>query len=164
MTGHGRTNERPGRRGPPSGARAATTARALGVLALAATLAGCVDPGRDRDRGGDGGGNVLGGVLGDVLGGGSGESGSGGGGILGSQVSYRCDDDRRFTASLQPFGQGVSVDTDRRTYRLYPRAGGGDRDRREYRSEDDDVRLEVDGDRAELSVEDGDDYEGCERR
>ncbi len=136
MTGHGRTNERPGRRGPLSGARAATTARALGALALAAALAGCVDPGRDRGRGGDGGGDVLGGVL-------------GGGGLLGSQVSYRCDDDRRFTASFQPFGGGVSVDTGRRTHRLYPRDGDGGRDRREYRSEDGDVRLEVDGDRAE---------------
>ncbi len=159
MIGHGRTNERPRRRGPLS-----ATARVLGALALAATLAGCVDSGRDRDRGGDGGRNVLGGVLGDVLGGGSGERGSGGGGLLGQSVSYRCDDDRRFTASFQPFGGGVSVDTGRRTHRLYARDGDGGRDRREYRSEDGDVRLEVDGDRAELSVEGGDDYEGCEAR
>jgi hypothetical protein len=105
-------------------------------------------------------GDVLGGILGGVLGGG----GSGGGGILGRQVSYRCDDDRRFTASFQPLGGGVSVDTDRRTYRLHARDGDGGRDRREYRSEDGDVRLEVDGDRAELRVEGGDDYEGCEAR
>jgi hypothetical protein len=141
---HGGTNEPASRRGFV--VAAAAPARVLGALALAAALAGCVDSGRDRDRRGDGGG-------GDVL-----------GGILGSQVGYRCDDDRRFTASFQPLGRGVSVDTDRRTYRLYPRDGGGDRDRREYRSEDGDVRLEVDGDRAELSVEGGDDYEGCERR
>ena len=160
MIGHGRTNERPRRRGPLS-----ATARVLGALALAATLAGCVDSGRDRDRGGDGGGgDVLGGILGGVLGGGGSGSGSGGGGLLGQSVSYRCDDDRRFTASFQPFGRGVSVDTGRRTHRLYPRDGDGGRDRREYRSEDGNVRLEVDGDRAELSVEGGDDYEDCEAR
>jgi hypothetical protein len=164
---HGGTNE-PASRWEFAGAPAAPVAaraRILGALALAAALAGCVDPGRDRDRrGDDGGGDVLGGILGGVLGGGDGRGGSGGGGLLGQSVSYRCDDDRRFTASFQPFGGGVSVDTGRRTHRLHTRDGDGGRHRREYRSEDGDVRLEVDGDRAELSVEDGDDYEGCERR
>ena len=145
-------------------ARSRTGALALGAaLGLAAALAGCETSDRDRDRDVDDRrqGDVLGGILGGVLGGGG---GSGGRGILGRQVSYRCDDDRRFTASYQPLGGGVSVDTDRRTYRLYARDGDGGRDRREYRSEDGDVRLEVDGDRAELRVEGGDDYEGCEAR
>ena len=149
-------------------ARSRTRALALGAaLGLVAALAGCESSDRDRDRNDrdrdDGGrqGDVLGGILGGVLGGGG---GSGGGGILGRQVSYRCDDGRRFTASFQPLGGGVSVDTDRRTYRLRARDGDGGRDRREYRSEDGDVRLEIDGDRAERSVEGGDDYEGCEAR
>ena len=139
-------------------ARSRKGALALGAaLGLAAALAGCETSDRDRDRDD---GRRQGDVLGGVLGGG----GSGGGGILGRQVSYRCDDDRRFTASFQPLGGGVSVDTDRRTYRLRARDGDGGRDRREYRSEDGDVRLEVDGARAELRVEGGDDYEGCEAR
>lgn len=58
---------------------------------------------------------------------------------------------------MRVLSHGVSVDTDRRTYRLYAR--DGDRDRREYRSEDGDVRLEVDSDRAELSVEGDDDHD-----
>ncbi len=151
-------------------ARSRTRALALGAaLGLAAALAGCETSDRDRDRDDDDRrqGDVLGGILGGVLGGGGSGGSGGGGGILGRQVSYRCDDGQRFTASFQPLGQGVTVDTERRTYRLYPRdgdGGGGDRDRREYRSEDGDVRLEVDGDRAELSVEGGDDYEDCEAR
>ncbi len=121
-------------------------ARTLGALALVATLAACVD--RDRDRGRDrDDGSVFGGRL---------------GGLLGQRVSYRCDDDRRFTASFQPFGQGISVDTGRRTYDLERR--GGDRDRQEYRSRDGDVRRLVDGDKAELSIAGDDDFEDCEQR
>ena len=149
-------------------ARSRTGTLAFGAaLGLAAALAGCETSDRDRDRDDDRsqGEDVLGGILGGVLGGGGGRSGSGGGGLLGQSVSYRCDDDRRFTASFQPFGRGVSVDTERRTYRLYPRDDGDrGRDRREFRSEDGDVRLEIDGDRAELSVEGGDDYQDCEAR
>ena len=121
-------------------------ARTLGALALVATLAACVDGDRGRDRDD---GSVFGGGL---------------GGLLGQRVSYRCDDDRRFTASFQPFGQGISVDTGRRTYDLERRSGDRDRDRQEYRSRDGDVRLLVDGDEAELSIDGGDDFEDCERR
>jgi hypothetical protein len=128
-----------------SGWRVRTTAgrpaRTLGVLVLAAMLAACVDGGRDRDDG-----SVFGGGL---------------GGLLGQRVSYRCDDDRRFTASFQPFGQGISVDTGRRTYDLERR--GSDRDRQEYRSRDGDIRLVIDGDDAELSIDGDDDFEDCER-
>jgi hypothetical protein len=125
-------------------------ARTLGALALTAMLAACVDGdrGRDRDRDRDDG-SVFGGGL---------------GGLLGQRVSYRCDDDRRFTASFQPFGQGISVDTGRRTYDLERRGGDRDRDRQEYRSRDGDVRLLVDGDEAELSIDGDDDFEDCERR
>ena len=100
--------------------------------------------GRDRDDG-----SVFGGGL---------------GGLLGQRVSYRCDDDRRFTASFQPFGQGISVDTGRRTYDLERRGSDRDRDRQEYRSRDGDVRLLVDGDEAELSIDGDDDFEDCEQR
>ena len=118
----------------------------LGTLALAAMLAACVDGDRGRDRDD---GNVFGGGL---------------GGLLGQRLSYRCDDDRRFTASFQPFGQGISVDTGRRTYDLERRSGDRDRDRQEYRSRDGDIRLVIDGDEAELSIDGDDDFEDCERR
>ncbi len=121
-------------------------ARTLGALALVATLAACVDGDRGRDRDN---GSVFGGGL---------------GGLLGQRVSYRCDDDRRFTASFQPFGQGISVDTGRRTYDLEHRGSDRDRDRQEYRSRDGDVRLLVDSDEAELSIDGDDDFEDCERR
>jgi hypothetical protein len=121
-------------------------ALALGALVLTAMLTSCVDGDRGRDRDD---GSVFGGGL---------------GGLLGQRVSYRCDDDRRFTASSQPFGQGVSVDTGRRTYDLERRGGDRDRDRQEYRSRDGDVRLLVDGDEAELSIDGDDDFEDCERR
>jgi hypothetical protein len=71
---------------------------------------------------------------------------------------------RRFTASFQTFRQGISVDTGRRTYDLERRGGNRDRHRQEYRSRDGDVRLLVDGDEAELSIDGGDDFEDCERR
>jgi hypothetical protein len=109
-------------------------------------LAACVDGDRDRDRDD---GNVFDGGL---------------GGLLGQRVSYRCDDDRRFTASFQPFGQGISVDTGRRTYDLERRGSDRDRDRQEYRSRDGDIRLVIDGDEAELSIDGDDDFEDCERR
>ncbi len=121
-------------------------AQTLGVLAVTAMLAACVDGDRDRDRDD---GNVFGGGL---------------GGLLGQRVSYRCDDDRRFTASFQPFGQGISVDTGRRTYDLERRGSDRDRDRQEYRSRDGDIRLVIDGDEAELSIDGDDDFEDCERR
>jgi hypothetical protein len=128
-----------------SGWRVRTTAGrpacTLGVLVLAAMLATCADGDRDRDDG-----SVF---------------GSGLGGLLGQRVSYRCDDDRRFTASFQPFGQGISVDTGRRTYDLERRGSG--RDRQEYRSRDGDIRLVIDGDDAELSIDGDDDFEDCER-
>ena len=119
---------------------------ALGALALAAMLAGCVDGDRNRDRDDEDG---FGGGL---------------GGFLGQRVSYRCDDDRRFTASFQPFGQGVSVDAGRRSYRLQRRGSDQGRDRQEYRSRDGDVRLVIDDDEAELSIDGDDDFEDCERR
>ncbi len=150
-------------------ARTRTGVLVSGVVLGLAALAGCEtsDRGRDRDGGryddrSGGGGDVLGGILGGVLGGGGGGGSSGG--ILGRRVDYRCDDDRRFTAGFQPLGGGVSVDAGGRTYRLRPRDGGGDRYRREYRSEDGDVRLETDGDRAELRIEGEDDYRDCEAR
>ena len=127
-------------------ATAGRSAHTLGALALMATLAACVDGDRGRDRDD---GSVFGGGL---------------GGLLGQRVSYRCDDDRRFTASFQPFGQGISVDTGRRTYDLERRGSDRDRDRQEYRSRDGDVRLLVDGDEAELSIDGDDDFEDCERR
>ena len=150
-------------------ARSRTGVPVLGIVLAMAALAGCGTADRDRDRYGDGGrygdssgggGDVLGGILGGVLGG---RGGGSSGGLLGQRVSYRCDDDRRFAASFQPFGGGVSVDAGGRTYRLRPQDGGG-RQRREYRSEDGEVRLEVDGDRADLRVEGGDDYRDCEAR
>ena len=133
-------------------ARTRTGVLVSGVVLGLAVLAGCEtsDRGRDRD----------GGRYDDRSGGGGGSSG----GILGRRVDYRCDDDRRFTAGFQPLGGGVSVDAGGRTYRLQPRDGGGDRYRREYRSEDGDVRLETDGDRAELRIEGEDDYRDCEAR
>ena len=154
-------------------ARSRTGVPVLGIVLAMAALAGCETADRDRDRDGDGGrygdssgggGDVLGGILGGVLGGRGRGGGGSSGGLLGQRVSYRCDDDRRFTASFQPFGGGVSVDAGGRTYRLRPRDGGSDRYRRDYRSEDGEVRLEVDGDRADLRVEGGDDYRDCEAR
>jgi hypothetical protein len=127
-------------------AAAGRSAHTLGALALVAMLVACVDEGRGHDRDE---GSVFGGGL---------------GGLLGQRVSYRCDDDRRFTASFQPFGQGISVETGRHTYDLERRGGDHDRDRQEYRSRDGDVRLVVDGDETELSVDGGDDFEDCERR
>ena len=132
-----------------------TSALALGTaLGLAATLAGCETSDRDRDGGRYGGrsesrGDTLSGILGGVLGGGG----------RGQRVSYRCDDDRRFTASFERDGRNATVDAGGRTYEL--RATG---DRGEYRGEDGDVRLEVARSRAELRIKDESDYQNCEER
>jgi hypothetical protein len=160
---------------------------ALGALALAASvLAGCETA--DEDRGGDGGrrgeGDVIGQVLGDILGGGAsggggglgdilggGGGGSAGGGVLGGvlgrrggSVTYRCEDDLGFTASFDAGGRGATVETRRRTYelRLEDEEEDEDRGRRGYRSADGDVRLELDGRRADLSVEGDKDFRDCE--
>jgi len=132
-----------------------TSALALSTaLGLATTLAGCETSDRDRDGGGYGGrsesrGDTLGGILGGVLGGGG----------RSQRVSYRCDDDRRFTASFDRDGRNATVDAGGRTYEL--RATG---DRGEYRGEDGDVRLEVARSRAELRIKDESDYQNCEER
>ncbi len=122
----------------------------LTSLVLVAWLAGCASSDRDddwdRDRNDD---DTLGGILGGILGGGTG----------GERVSYRCDDDRRFTAYFERSGRRVSVDTGRRTYRLRSRD-----DRDEYEDEDGEVRLVTDGDRAELRIEGADDFEDCDAR
>jgi hypothetical protein len=122
------------------------------VLVLVISLAGCAssDRGDDRDRND---GDTLGGILDGILGGG------GLGGRGGERVSYRCDDDRRFTAYFERRGDRVSVDTGSRTYRLRSRD-----DRGEYEDEDGEVRLLTDGDRTELRIEGEDDFSDCEAR
>jgi hypothetical protein len=111
---------------------------ALGMVAI---LAGCETSDRD-EYGGGYSSRSGGGMLGSML---------------GQQVSYRCDDNRGFTASFQPLGGGASVNVGGQTYRL--RSSGS-----EYRSEDGDVRLQVDGDQAYLRIADGQDYQDCEAR
>ena len=113
------------------------------ILPLVVVLAGCASS--DRDRGGS-----LDDLLGGIFGGG------------GERVAYRCDDDRRFTVSFDRRGRYASVYTRSRTYEL--RATDDTGDHREYRGEGGDVRLEVDGDRAELSIDGEQDYEDCEER
>src|SRR3712207_6423491 len=97
----------------------------LTTLLLGTWLVGCAGGDRDddwdRDRNAE---DTLGGILGGILAGGTG----------GERVSYRCDDDRRFTAYFDRGGRGVSVDTGRRTYRLRSRD-----DRDEYEDEDGEV-------------------------
>jgi hypothetical protein len=131
-------------------ARSRTGGLALGAMLGLAALAGCETSDRDRDGGrSEGRGDTLGGILGGVLGG-DGRS---------QRVGYRCDDDRRFTASFDRGGRNVTVDAGGRTYEL--RATGN---RGEYRGEDGDVRLEVDRSRAELRIKDESDYQNCEER
>ena len=126
-------------------------ARALGPLLLAVALAACAESDRrDRDYGGSG----LGGVLGDILG--------GRGGPFGERVAYRCDDDRRFTVAFERGGRYATVNTEDHSYDL---RAEDDRGRsRSYRSDDGDVRLELDRDRAYLRVKDERDYKDCEAR
>jgi hypothetical protein len=128
-----------------------TSALALGTaLGLAATLAGCEtsDGGRYGGRS-ESRGDTLGSILGGVLGGGG----------RSQRVSYRCDDDRRFTVSFDRDGRNATVDAGNRTYDL--RATGN---RGEYRGEDGDVRLEIARSRAELRIKDESDYQNCEER
>lgn len=70
-------------------------------------------------------------------------------------VSYRCDDDREFTAQFD--GDRADVRARGQTWRL-ERTGSG-----EYESDDGDVRLNVGRNQAELRVDDRD-YENCEAR
>jgi hypothetical protein len=119
------------------------------MLTLVVVLTGCASSDRDRDRNRDQGGG-LDDLLGGIFGGG------------GERVAYRCDDDRRFTVSFDRRGRYASVYTRSRTYEL--RATDDTGDHREYRGEGGDVRLEVDGDRAELSIDGEQDYEDCEER
>lgn len=117
------------------------------MLTLVVVLTGCASSDRDRNRDQGGG---LDDLLGGIFGGG------------GERVAYRCDDDRRFTVSFDRRGRYASVYTRSRTYEL--RATDDTGDHREYRGEGGDVRLEVDGDRAELSIDGEQDYEDCEER
>jgi hypothetical protein len=117
------------------------------MLTLIVVLAGCASSDRDRDRERAG---SLDDLLGGIFGGG------------GERVAYRCDGDRRFTVSFDRRGRYASVYTRSRTYEL--RATDDTGNHREYRGEDGDVRLEVEGDRAELSIDGEQDYEDCEER
>ncbi len=126
---------------------------ALGAAA-AVLLVGCADDGGDTGLQG-----AMGGIL-DSIG------GLGGGGTT---VAYDCDDGRELTATFSADRGEVLVeaeddDGDEDTVRL--RLSGRGDDRRQYTDEDGDVRFVVygdDGGEAELSVEDGDDFEDCDR-
>ena len=90
-----------------------------------------------------------------------------GGGIFGGgsrTVAYRCDDDRRMTVRYTDNLRRATVDAGDDSYGLSLNSRDGDR--RQYQGEEDgnELNLVVDGDRAELSIEDEDDFEDCRAR
>ena len=131
-------------------------AATVGVAATVMLLPGCADSG-----GATGLVGALGGILVGIedLGGGGGRA----------TVAYDCDDGRELTVTFSGDRDQVRVeaedeDGDEETYEL-ELAGRRD-DRRLYTDDDDEVRLVVfgdDGGEAELDVEDGADFEDCDR-
>ena len=129
-------------------------AAALGAAA-ALLLVGCAEDGGDSGLQG-----TMGGIL-DSIG------GLGGGGTT---IAYDCDDGRELTATFSADRGEVLVEAedeggDEDSIRLELSRRGDDR--RVYTSDDGDVRFVVfgdDGGEAELSVEDGDDFEDCDRQ
>jgi hypothetical protein len=83
-----------------------------------------------------------------------------GGGYYGDRVAFRCDDNRRFTVAFERNGRHVTVNTEDHSYDLRAEDDQG----RGYGSDQGDVRLELDRDRAYLRVRDEPDYKGCEAR